>query len=69
LRGFFVTLLKIKTMNKTLKGVFLILAILLLGYGVYDLNPTEGHDNTRSYIIIGSGFLSLILSLIKEKKE
>lgn len=68
MRGFFVTLLKIKIMNKNLKGVFLILAIILLVYGVYVLNPAEGHDNTTSYMIIGSGFLSLILSLIKEKK-
>jgi hypothetical protein len=55
-------------MNKTLKGVFLILAILLLGYGIYILNPSENYNSTTSYIIIGSGFLSLILSLIKEKK-
>ena len=69
MRGFFVTLLKIERMNKILKGLFLLLAILLLGYGIYRLNPSENHDNTNSYSIIGVGFLCLILSLWKEKKK
>ena len=56
-------------MNKTLKGVFLFLAIVLLGYGIYILNPTKNYDNTNSYISIGCGFVSLILSLIKEKEK
>ncbi len=56
-------------MNKTLKGVFLFLAILLLAYGIYILNPAENYDNTNSYISIGTGFIALILSLIKEKKK
>ena len=56
-------------MNKTLKGVFLFLAIGLLGYGIYILNPVENYDNTNSYILIGAGFVALILSLIKEKEK
>ena len=55
-------------MNKLLKGIFLILAICLLAFGIYILNPTENNNNTNSYIIIGCGFLSLVLSLLKEKK-
>jgi hypothetical protein len=69
LRGFFVTLLKIGSMNKILKGLFLVLAILLLGWGIYILSPSENYDNTNSYTIIGSGVLFLILSLLKEKKK
>lgn len=56
-------------MNKILKGLFLVLAILLLGCGIYILNPSENHDNTNSYSIIGVGVLCLILSLLKEKKK
>ena len=56
-------------MNKTLKGVFLLLSILLLGYGIYILSPADNYDNTNSYISIGSGFVTLILSLIKEKEN
>ena len=69
MRGFFVTLLKIESMNKILKGLFLVLSILLLGFGIYILNPSENYDNTNSYMIIGSGVLCLILSLLKEKKK
>jgi hypothetical protein len=56
-------------MNKILKGLFLVLAILLLGWGIYILSPSKNYDNTNSYIIIGSGVLFLILSLLKEKKK
>lgn len=56
-------------MNKTLKGVFLILAIIFLGYGIYILNPTKNYDNTNSYMSIALGLISLILSLIKEKEK
>jgi multisubunit Na+/H+ antiporter MnhC subunit len=56
-------------MNKILKGLFLVLAILLLGWGIYILSPSKNYDNTNSYTIIGSGVLFLILSLLKEKKK
>jgi len=69
LRGFFVTLIKIKVMNKTIKTTLLFLGIILLAYGIYILNPAKGHANKASYISIASGFLSLVLSLLKEKKK
>jgi len=69
MRGFFVTFMKFLAMNKNLKGAFLFLSIILLGYGIYILNPSGNFDNTNSYLFIGSGVVSLILSLIKEKKK
>jgi uncharacterized membrane protein HdeD (DUF308 family) len=71
LRGFFVTLLKKFVMNKTIKTILLFLGVLLLGYGICILNPAKdnNNNNTTSYIIIASGILSLVLSLLKEKKK
>jgi uncharacterized membrane protein HdeD (DUF308 family) len=70
LRGFFVTLLKKFVMNKTIKTILLFLGVLLLGYGICILNPAkDNNNNTTSYIIIASGILSLVLSLLKEKKK
>ena len=56
-------------MNKTLKSIFLFFAIILIGYGIYTLEFSNNYDNTNSYIVIAVGFVSLVLSLIKEKKE
>jgi hypothetical protein len=69
LRGFFVTLIKIKVMNKTIKTTLLLVGIILLACGIYILNPAKEQGNQASYILIASGFLSLILSLLKEKKK
>lgn len=69
MRGFFVTLIKIKVMNKTIKTTLLLVGIILLACGIYILNPAEEQGNQASYILIASGFLSLILSLLKEKKK
>lgn len=56
-------------MNKTIKTTLLLVGIILLACGIYILNPTEEQGNQASYILIASGFLSLILSLLKEKKK
>jgi len=69
LRGFFVTLIKIKVMNKPIKTTLLFLGIILLTYGIFILNPAKDHVNKTSYIFIASGFLALILSLFKDKKK
>ncbi|WP_180335212.1 hypothetical protein [Polaribacter sp. Hel1_33_96] len=56
-------------MNKTIKTTLLLVGIILLACGIYILNPAKEQGNQASYIIIASGFLSLILSLLKEKKK
>jgi hypothetical protein len=56
-------------MNKTLKSIFLFLAIILIGYGIYTLELSKNYDNTNSYIVIAIGIVSLVLSLIKEKNK
>ena len=56
-------------MNKTVKTLLLFLGVILLGYGIYILNPAENHNNKTSYIIIAIGFISLLLSLLKEKNK
>jgi hypothetical protein len=80
LRGFFVTLIKIKGMNKTVKKVLLILGIILLTYGIYtiiipeteisigNLNLVKTQDNSKSYITIGFGIIAIFLCLIKGKE-
>ena len=54
-------------MNKNLKLFFLILGIFLITYGIHLLEIDETKDNTNSYIAMSIGFLSLVLSLLKEK--
>ncbi|WP_181374539.1 hypothetical protein [Polaribacter aquimarinus] len=55
-------------MNKNLKLVFLILGIILITFGIHLLEIDKAKDNTNSYIVMSIGFVSLILSLLKEKK-
>ena len=45
------------------------MAIILIGYGIYTLELSKNYDNTNSYIVIAIGFVSLVLSLIKEKNK
>jgi hypothetical protein len=80
LRGFFVTLIKIKGMNRAVKKVLLILGIILLIFGVYtmiipetessigNLDLLKIQDNSKSYITIGFGVIAIFLSLIKGKE-
>lgn len=56
-------------MSKSVRTILLFLSVLLLAYGAYDLNPIKNQDNMKSYALISAGFLSLILSLIKEKND
>ena len=56
-------------MNKTVKTLLFFLGVVLLGYGICILNPTENHNNKNSYITISIGFISLLLSLLKEKNK
>ena len=77
---FFVTLIKFKGMNKTIKAVLLIAGIILLIYGICTMIIPETQisigkvdlvkiqDNTNSYIIIGFGIVAIFLSLIKRKE-
>tara|TARA_B100000795_G_scaffold263054_1_gene241675 strand:+ start:927 stop:1169 length:243 start_codon:yes stop_codon:yes gene_type:complete len=79
LRGFFVTLIKIKGMNRTVKTVLLIAGIILLIYGIctmiipkteiskVSLDLVKIQNNSISYITIGFGIVAIFLSLIKEK--
>lgn len=79
MRGFFVTLIKIKGMNRTVKTVLLIAGIILLIYGIctmiipkteiskVSLDLVKLQNNSISYITIGFGILAIFLSLIKEK--
>jgi len=79
LRGFFVTLIKIKGMNRTVKTVLLIAGIILLIYGIctmiipkteiskVSLDLVKLQNNSISYITIGFGIVAIFLSLIKEK--
>lgn len=80
MRGFFVTLIKIKGMNRAVKKVLLILGIILLIFGVYtmiipeketpigSLDLVKTPDNSKSYITIGFGVIAIFLCLIKEKE-
>lgn len=68
-------------MNKTIKTILLIVGVILLVYGIYilvipeteisigDLDLVKVQDNTNSYITIGLGLLSVVLSLMKGKSE
>ena len=79
MRGFFVTLIKIKGMNRTVKTVLLIAGIILLIYGIctmiipkaeiskVSLDLVKIQNNSISYITIGFGIVAIFLSLIKEK--
>jgi len=79
LRGFFVTLIKIKGMNRTVKTVLLMAGIILLIYGIctmiipkteiskVSLDLVKLQNNSISYITIGFGIVAIFLSLIKEK--
>lgn len=79
MRGFFVTLIKIKGMDRTVKTVLLIAGIILLIYGIctmiipkteiskVSLDLVKLQNNSISYITIGFGIVAIFLSLIKEK--
>lgn len=79
MRGFFVTLIKIKGMDRTVKTVLLIAGIILLIYGIctmiipkteiskVSLDLVKIQNNSISYITIGFGIVAIFLSLIKEK--
>lgn len=56
-------------MNKTLKVILLFLSMAFLGYGFFIFEPYKDIDNTNSYVSIGLGVLSLVLSLLKEKEK
>ncbi|WP_439130178.1 hypothetical protein [Polaribacter sp.] len=56
-------------MNKKLKAFFLASSVVLLGYGIYSLEPFKDMDNSRAYSFMAFGFVALILSLIKEKEK
>ncbi len=67
-------------MNRTIKSILLVVGIILLAYGIYnmvipetqisvgDLDIVEEQDNTNAYITIAFGLLAVVLSLIKGKK-
>ena len=65
-------------MNKTIKAVLMIAGIGLLTYGIYTMIAPEAslsigsldittQDNTNSYITIGLGLASILLSFIGTK--
>ncbi|HEX9825231.1 MAG TPA: hypothetical protein VGA80_01435 [Flavobacteriaceae bacterium] len=65
-------------MNKTIKFILLAVGVGLLAYGVYTLFAPEAslsigsldittQDNTNSYITIGLGLASILLSFIGSK--
>jgi uncharacterized membrane protein len=81
LRGFFVTLIKIKMMNKTTKIILLFIGIVLLIFGICTIiipeieisietiDLAKVQYNTNSYIIIGLGLVAVVLSLLKKKEQ
>jgi hypothetical protein len=65
-------------MNKTIKSILLVIGFGLLVYGVYIMFAPESsfsigslditiQDNTNSYIIIGLGLASILISYIRGK--
>ncbi|MGZ0016489.1 hypothetical protein [Yeosuana sp. AK3] len=65
-------------MNKTLKSILLVVGLVLLIYGVYTMFAPEAslsigsldittQDNTNSYIMIGLGLASILISFIGGK--
>ncbi|NCP51687.1 MAG: hypothetical protein GW827_11765 [Flavobacteriales bacterium] len=65
-------------MNKTLKSILLVVGLVLLIYGVYTVFAPEAslsigslditaQDNTNSYIMIGLGLASILISFIGGK--
>ena len=81
MRGFFVTLIKIKMMNKTTKIILLFIGIVLLIFGICTIiipeieisietiDLAKVQYNTNSYIIIGLGLVAVVLSLLKKKEQ
>lgn len=70
-----------KIMNKSVKAILIIVAVGLLGYGIYtliipetslsigDLDIVKVQDNTNAYITIGLGLVALLISFIGGKKS
>ncbi|CAH8281696.1 hypothetical protein EV196_104123 [Mariniflexile fucanivorans] len=68
-------------MNKSIKLIFLIVGVVLLGYGIYtmiipetqisigDLDLVEAQNNTDAYITIGLGLLALLISFLGSRKS
>ncbi|MFG6686313.1 hypothetical protein ACGK9U_07015 [Mariniflexile sp. HNIBRBA6329] len=67
-------------MNKSVKSILMIVGIVLLCYGIYnmiipetkisigDLDLVEAQDNTNAYITIGLGLVALLISFLAGKK-
>jgi hypothetical protein len=65
-------------MNKAIKMVLLVVGVILIGYGIYTLITPETsvdlgivkanvQDNDNSYITIGLGIASVVLSMLGRK--
>ena len=66
-------------MNKTVKMILLIVGVVLIGYGIYTMiapeasvsvggMSVEAQDNNNSYVTIGLGLASVVLSFLGGKK-
>jgi len=67
-------------MRKTVQAILLLVGVLLIGYGIYTLITPEAsvdlgiveaevQDNNNSYITIGLGIASVVLSLLGGRKR
>jgi len=70
---------KTKIMNNTVKMILLIVGVILVGYGIYNLIAPEAsmdlgvvsaevQDNNDSYITIALGLVAIVLSRAGGKK-
>lgn len=67
-------------MNKNVKTILIVVGVVLLGYGIYnmiipeteisigDLALVKAQDNTNAYITIGLGLLAIFISFLPGKK-
>ncbi|APG64725.1 hypothetical protein LPB136_04830 [Tenacibaculum todarodis] len=66
-------------MNKTIKTILIVVGILLVAYGAYEIivpeasldigiAEFEAQDNNSAYITLGAGIVTLLIGLFVNKK-
>ncbi|MBP0905517.1 hypothetical protein ACFSKN_17055 [Mariniflexile gromovii] len=67
-------------MSKSIKSILMIIGIVMLGYGIYnmiipetqisigDLDLVEAQDNTNAFITMGLGLFAILINFLGGKK-
>lgn len=67
-------------MHKTIQAVLLLVGVILIGYGIYDMITPDAsldlgiveaeiQDNNNAYTTMGLGLASILLALLGSKKK